>query len=461
MCSEMWMAPSISSQVAEPAFFESSLESLAELQYLSPAQLAALSPSHRLSSGHSMRMFHVKQPMSGEFFGRESELMRLAMWQRQYAFQRQQGLPGFFSLICGAHGSGKSELARQFAQQHSRKFDAVFWVPTTESEFGLLSHFAVIAHAQLPAAAATAVDPLQAARALAEWLSQPGRDWLLVLDEYDLPPASKLLRLLIGERPNGMVIVIPSLLRCHELIHLQTVVSPVGLSSGLEAHPEPLSIENLESTTSTTSSSSSSSSSSISALSTSAREEDESSNLMEVAPEFVMHLDGFGEKDGIRFLSQRSRRLDWMRDGSVSREVRLKDRGYARQIVEETSGLPESLLQIASYIRKTGSTFSNYYSLFFRTRNQMRSSQSRAQSANETRQVGAGEDSHAGEEGGAAEPHTFAGVEVYDPVRRRRPAPPKRGAASDPERGLAALPGAMRVAGPGADIRAGKHDRLG
>src|SRR3989338_9360936 len=100
MCSEMWMTPAISSQVAEPAFFESSLESQAELQYLSPTQLAALSPSHRLSSGHSVRMFHVKQPISGEFFGRESKLMRLAMWQRQYAFQRQQGLPGVLSPLC-------------------------------------------------------------------------------------------------------------------------------------------------------------------------------------------------------------------------------------------------------------------------------------------------------------------------------------------------------------------------
>ena len=66
-----------------------------------------------------------------------------------------------------------------------------------------------------------------------------------------------------------------------------------------------------------------------------------------------------------------------MRDASIPREVRLKDRGYARQLVEDTNGSPEALVQASSYIRKTNSTFAQYYSLVFRTRNQMRSSQPR------------------------------------------------------------------------------------
>jgi hypothetical protein len=150
----------------------------------------------------------IRRERNPNFFGREDVFSRIddallpntqacggASASQSSPFGNGKGVLSTFAL-CGIGGSGKTEVAAEYAYRREQQFDAVFWV-TADSKDILTEEFAHIAVALELLQQHEATDLLTACDLVKGWLSNPVKShhavhspdneakWLLIFDNAD------------------------------------------------------------------------------------------------------------------------------------------------------------------------------------------------------------------------------------------------------------------------------------
>jgi hypothetical protein len=114
--------------------------------------------------------FLVNQPVQSFYTGREEqmEILKMAFEQSECNTQKR-------FIIFGLGGSGKTELALKYAQDHTQKFWGIFWVDGSSRENAVTSYVEIAKVGGVEA-------NLNAAK---HWLSSRNVPWLLIIDNIN------------------------------------------------------------------------------------------------------------------------------------------------------------------------------------------------------------------------------------------------------------------------------------
>ena len=123
-------------------------------------------------------IWNVPYPRNPFFLGRDKELKQL-----HHSLHTNQALEySQPQAISGLGGIGKTQLALEYAYQHSREYQAVLWVNAESTEILISSYIALATLLHLPELEAKEQDVI--IQAVKRWL-QTHRSWLLILDNAD------------------------------------------------------------------------------------------------------------------------------------------------------------------------------------------------------------------------------------------------------------------------------------